>query len=157
MMPFVNNLIQYDEYLVDRYIDDMVDMSKYIDTNFVLEVPVVITKLTHHLLSDFINHHLHKEFMLGKEDLNKSGVYVIKNLTDGRFYVGQSIHVYDRIMQHFSGSDYKDMNAELYSGGQVFAVNFIYCESKDLNRLEREYIKKYDAVENGYNGNYGYK
>ena len=78
-------------------------------------------------------------------------------------YVGQSKDVYKRIKQHFHGTvpknvifaeDYYLSNIE--NKEKLFEIKIIPCETKDeLDKLERELIIEYDALNNGYNGTSG--
>ena len=91
------------------------------------------------------------------------GCYIIKNVENEKCYVGQSKDVYKRIKQHFHGTvpknvifaeDYYLSNIE--NKEKLFEIKIIPCETKDeLDKLERELIIEYDALNNGYNGTSG--
>lgn len=84
------------------------------------------------------------------------GCYILWNISDNRTYVGQSIHVMQRVREHFgtlgtagSADVYRD-----YRSGHVFLVEVISLSStqfSDLNELERIMISYCDGYGSGYN------
>ena len=107
---------------------------------------------------------LKKERVLGEKksiasQWNFSGVYILYNETKNMYYVGQSVKVFDRVNQHFTGKGNGDVYAD-YKYGDKFEISLIGLTESgfdNLNELERYAIKKYDAYANGYNktkGNY---
>lgn len=60
-------------------------------------------------------------------------------------YVGQSIHVYERVRAHFSGKGNGDVYADLRNGRFVY-VSFWLCEPYQLNDLEKQLIRAYRAT-----------
>ena len=94
---------------------------------------------------------------------NKSGdivgVYIIHNESTEQYYVGQSKRVFFRVNQHFTGHGNGDVYAD-YVHGNSFKIQILKLSESgydDLDRLERDMIKKYKAHSIGYNrtsGNY---
>lgn len=86
------------------------------------------------------------------------GIYLITNLVNGKQYVGQSIGIAHRWVQHKnSKEDYPISKAIRKYGKDNFKFEIIEnCLPKDLDEKEKYYIKKYNTViPNGYNITYG--
>ena len=86
------------------------------------------------------------------------GIYLITNLINGKQYVGQSIGIAHRWVQHKnSKEDYPISKAIRKYGKDNFKFEIIEnCLPKDLDKKEKYYIKKYNTViPNGYNITYG--
>ena len=93
------------------------------------------------------------------------GCYLIHNRENDRYYVGQSKDVMKRLKQHFRGTvpnnvifaqDY--YSSEYEHKEDLFEVKIVPCSTKDeLDRKEREYIRRYDANGSGYNSTSGNK
>jgi len=88
------------------------------------------------------------------------GVYIIHNNTKNKYYVGQSKDIFKRVLRdHFSKGTVKNIifAKDWYENDQ-FSWKYIECETKDeLDRLEMDYIQKYNAFESGYNKTGGNK
>lgn len=87
-----------------------------------------------------------------------SGIYYIKNILNGKYYIGQSVNVKKRQYRHFNDlSNNKHNNKHLQNaynkyGPNAFEFRLIKaCKPRYLNRLEKLYIKQYNAYEQGYN------
>lgn len=81
------------------------------------------------------------------------GVYVIHNKTKDIYYVGQAKKLFSRVNQHFTGHGNGDVYAD-YKYGDEFTVKIVRLSRSgydDLDLLEKDLIKKYNAYENGYN------
>ncbi len=81
------------------------------------------------------------------------GVYVLKNQTKSKYYVGQAKKVFFRVNQHFTGHGNGDVYAD-YKYGDSFLIKIVKLSSSgysDLDALERDLIKKYNAYSAGYN------
>lgn len=81
------------------------------------------------------------------------GAYIIYNESKKIYYVGQSIRMLFRINQHFAGYGNGDIYAD-YKYGDQFKIKIIKLaesEYSDLDKLERDLIKKYNAYSLGYN------
>lgn len=92
-----------------------------------------------------------------KYDL-KSGIYQIKCLANNKVYIGQSIDLNNRYIQHISAlrknnhENYKLQKDFNFFKENNFEFNILsVCPQEMLNHLEDFYIKKYDSVINGYN------
>ncbi len=92
------------------------------------------------------------------------GCYIIHNIENDRYYIGQSKDVYKRLSQHFNGMVPNNIIfAEDYyscknSREDLFAVKIIPLKTKDeLDKTERELIARYDAFNSGYNKTAGNK
>ncbi len=75
------------------------------------------------------------------------------------YYVGQAQHMVSRANNHFTGKGNGRVYAD-YDHGDRFTIRFVPLKKsrfKNLNDLERYYIKKYDALEMGYNRTKGNK
>ena len=89
---------------------------------------------------------------------NVTGVYILHNETQDRYYVGQSVKVFNRIIQHFNG---KNGNMDVlmdYLRGDHWNIQIIRLRDTiydNLDDLERYTIALYDAFESGYNGTRG--
>ena len=108
--------------------------------------------------SDFFN--LLKVLNEKKEDFK--GCYVIRNIFNGKSYVGQSKNVIKRLHQHFNydGSCKNSAFYDYYTNpnNNMFEVKFYKCDTKDeLDAMERQLIEEYDSVNNGYNRTAGNK
>lgn len=86
----------------------------------------------------------------------RSGIYFLTRRENGEkyAYIGQAKHILTRLAQHLV--DYKlhiDISLKkhrLYNeeNNKGWDIHFIECEETEMNRLEKEYIKKYQ--DNGY-------
>lgn len=97
---------------------------------------------------------------------NLAGIYIFKNNINGKCYIGQGVSLRKRIKHHFSNLKTKRYDLPLYRAINKYGLhNFTIdiLESfipenisndkliKKLDKLEVEYIKKYDSYNNGYN------
>lgn len=81
------------------------------------------------------------------------GVYILYNKTKSLYYVGQGTKIFDRVNNHFVGRGNGDVYAD-YKYGDEWLISMIALENsgfESLNELERNTIKVYNSVENGYN------
>lgn len=91
------------------------------------------------------------------KEADYSAIYVLKNLTNDFYYVGQSVNVFKRVNQHFSGKGNGNVYAD-YKYGQDFQVNIIPVEKDRLNEIEFNLIKILNANgAKGYNISKGIK
>lgn len=91
------------------------------------------------------------------------GIYKITNKLNGKVYIGQSIHIKTRWIQHITAKD----NILIHKSIQKYgAENFSFevlleCPAEMLNDWERDMIALYDCISpNGYNlteGGKGYQ
>lgn len=94
----------------------------------------------------------------------KSGIYVIKNLYDGKRYIGQSVNIGQRKSVHFKYlRENIHQNNHLQSSYNVYGENnFTFetmelCNKELLNEREIYYIELYNTTDKtqGYNKTYG--
>lgn len=82
---------------------------------------------------------------------NNAGIYVLTRIDGDRrcAYVGQSVHLLDRLASHSMGHEQhidKSLKAhKLYSDTNTIGwqVAFLNCKETELNTLEKMYIDKY--------------
>lgn len=87
------------------------------------------------------------------------GVYIIHNKIKEMYYVGQAKKLFFRVNQHFTGHGNGDIYAD-YKYGDKFEIKIVKLSESgydDLDLLEKDLIKKYDAYESGYNKTHGNK
>jgi group I intron endonuclease len=107
----------------------------------------------------------------GKNDM--IGIYKIENLITGHVYIGQSINIHKRWLEHRSAAFNKNTplyETQLYKAIRKYGIdkfNFSVLEELSeseysttyMNELEKKYITKYNSYKNGYNatpsGEYG--
>lgn len=91
--------------------------------------------------------------------MNKTtGIYIIKNSIDSRVYIGQSINVEKRILEHtYSLHSNKHSNRKLnnfvtkYGFDKISFELLEKCDKQDLNKLEIKWIEFYNSKNNGFN------
>lgn len=98
-----------------------------------------------------------------REDVKMCGIYIIRNLTTNKIYVGQTTDFNKREKSHWkkvAAKDYK-VFSKLYPamkkyGRENFRFEFIEaCEVENLNEREIFWINFYDSFNNGYNATLG--
>lgn len=85
-------------------------------------------------------------------------IYIIKNTINDKVYIGQTLFdVETRWKQHLQEAK-KHTNRHLYNAINYYGEDKFYyeilvkdVEDKDLNDLEKHYIKLYDSFNSGYN------
>lgn len=95
-----------------------------------------------------------------------AGIYSLRNLENGKVYVGKTGACHDRLMTHYySLKRGTHPNKELqkdFDGGDSFEVKILcrfeanYKQHVEECALEAYFILKNEAVENGHNKNYNY-
>lgn len=87
-----------------------------------------------------------------------TGIYAIINQINGKMYIGESTHLENRYVQHFSNlrrkvhCNQKLQNAFNKYGEECFTYKILeQCSDEERFEKEIEYIAKYDTFENGYN------
>lgn len=81
------------------------------------------------------------------------GVYVIFNETKQMYYVGQAKRLFFRVNQHFTGHGNGDVYAD-YKLGDSFKIELVNLADSgysDIDKLEKDLIRKYHAYTSGYN------
>ena len=96
-----------------------------------------------------------------EEETNMCGIYLITNVKTHKVYVGQSVDIQRRWVEHQSRAFNPNNNCyhkPLYAsirkhGLEAFEISILCeCSQEELNDKEREYIKKFNSVvPNGYN------
>lgn len=83
------------------------------------------------------------------------GIYKITNLIDGKAYIGQSLNIEERFVEHrhhHSENAYNIGKAIYKYGKENFSFEVLEeCSPDKLDELEDYYILKYDTINNGYN------
>lgn len=86
------------------------------------------------------------------------GIYKIKNMLNGKIYIGQSKNIHKRwsqhkrLLDHGTHHSYKLQNAWNKYGSESFEFEIIErCDEENLNEIEIAYIKKFNAQKQGYN------
>lgn len=86
-----------------------------------------------------------------------TGIYILENKTEDKFYVGQSISVLKRASKHFTGDGNKGIYED-YKNGDKWTVKMIALSDsgfKSINALEKHFIKYHSSTYNGYNKTIG--
>ena len=87
------------------------------------------------------------------------GIYAITNKKTGKMYIGQSIHIERRFIEHKSGK--KDPTSHIASsirkyGVDAFDFQILHrCSESELDSEERKFIKLYGTYIKGYNHTWG--
>jgi len=89
---------------------------------------------------------------------NCMGIYMIKNITNCKIYIGKSTNIYNRYKSYeWSLRGGKCHNFKLQEDYNEFgSESFIFkiletCDYDSLDILESEYVKKYNSFYEGYN------
>lgn len=88
-----------------------------------------------------------------------AGIYAIINKSNRKMYIGSSTNISKRMSMHKSSFANLTCNKKIEEdilSGNVFYSELLEsvslpCTLKELVKKEREYIKQYDSVNNGYN------
>lgn len=102
---------------------------------------------------------------LNIQDKGKSGIYLIRNLINGKVYIGKAKDIYKRIKDHITSLNTKNLKREnehfINSWHKYNKENFSYCvlqyqPIENLAKLEIFYIDKYESLnpKKGYNKRY---
>lgn len=93
------------------------------------------------------------------EENNFTGIYILHNYNKGMYYVGQSVRVFNRVSNHFTGKGNPDVYFD-YRLGDHFTIKMIPLNGSGFNSLdslERHFIEYYHAFDRGYNKTRGNK
>ena len=86
------------------------------------------------------------------------GIYYLKNLTNGKMYIGQSQDIWKRIQEHFHHHQRPLVDKDLYENKGQFEIGILCrCKPEELDYYERYYINEYDTLNAGYNQTFGGK
>lgn len=83
-----------------------------------------------------------------------TGIYKIENLINGKIYIGQSIHIEKRWIEHCKQSSHSLIGEAIKKyGKENFSFQIIEeCSVDQLDEMEEKYIINYNSlVPNGYN------
>lgn len=86
-----------------------------------------------------------------------TGIYILENKTHDKFYVGQSISLFKRVSNHFTGKGNADIYSD-YMAGDVWSIKLISLSNsgfKSINALEKHFIEYHHSTYNGYNRTIG--
>lgn len=102
------------------------------------------------------------QFYTNNELKNKSGIYQIRNLVNGKLYIGSAVNLYDRKSQHFSDLKYgkhndRFQNSYNFHGKDNFifeVIEFVEDENK-LIECEQYWMDRFEVYkrDKGYNIN----
>lgn len=121
--------------------------------------PDIVNKL---VWNEYVKPYIDDTFRrVGIED--KSGIYKITNLDNGKAYIGKSTDIKKRLADHFKASVGLKSIAWQAVHDEILRTGFwnwtlepiIYCDKDKLNEMEKYYINFFDTVNNGYNKNSG--
>ena len=99
---------------------------------------------------------------------NTAGIYYIKNKLNNKYYIGQSINMYKRLLFHINKSkdtNYQHIHRAISKDGienfEFAIIAYIILDNQNeiknkLDFLEKFYIKKYKCLgKDGYNATVG--
>ena len=86
-----------------------------------------------------------------------TGVYVLHNAENGKSYVGQAKNVAKRIRQHIDGKGCTELYEDFRKGDRIVVCSQSLAKSgyENLDKFEKDMIRKYRAYTEGYNKNSG--
>ena len=106
--------------------------------------------------NEFYNHWIIERGKVGYKYMDTPGCYIIlifdKPVRRNNFhrykevYIGQSIHVMERVRQHFTGHGNGDVYADIKYGKSVY-VRIVPCKKNGLNKMEKNLIRAFHATE----------
>lgn len=136
---FIINLIQIRRLY--KQLDELLSQSNIVDANEFLK------------LRNIRDPQNRRQFLI--TSLDSPGVYILHNLTNNKYYVGQSVTVAKRAYAHLSGKGNGDVYAD-FKYNHNFTVQFVLLENapqniRTLNQLEKHMITRFDAFRRGYN------
>lgn len=93
--------------------------------------------------------------------MKNCNIYIVKNLINDKVYIGQTTCVEQRWKDHKCNALTRNKNSKFYNAIRKYGIENFYIEtletnipSEDIERIETEYIKKFNSVEKGYNSKY---
>ena len=98
-------------------------------------------------------------------DIEPSSVYLIRNLHNGKAYVGMASDAVRRIAGHYyslrkGNHDIRELQMDYDAGNEFEIKTLCFFDKKDHTRktkaLETFFILQCDGVKNGYNTTYNY-
>ena len=95
------------------------------------------------------------EFIINIKPFQKRGVYSISNNIDDRVYIGRTNNFYRRAYQHrekiLKGGGNSKIKAFIEENPDACFIFNVILQTDDIKSKEEEFIKKYKAVECGFN------
>jgi group I intron endonuclease len=98
---------------------------------------------------------------LSTEHKGKTGIYAIRNKSNGKVYIGKALDIYRRVKHHITSlnTKNKDENRHLINSWHKYGKeNFEYfvvefCNTDEISERELHWIKSFDSLnrEKGYN------
>lgn len=131
-------------YKNERHKKAMIKLRKYINNKKSLND------------EDFLT--IYQKYRTHYNDFDLVGCYILHDLTNDKYYVGQSTHVPKRIYDHLNGNSGNPDVYFYYRSGHKFEITMIPLIGTRYLRLddmERDLIKAYDSAKNGYNRSNG--
>ncbi len=98
-----------------------------------------------------------------QRDLEKAGIYVIKNLVNNKIYIGKSINIYERIRQHINLLNKKSLDENRYlinswhkhgrENFQYYVLEYLEKDESLIKERELYWMKELDCTNRkiGYN------
>lgn len=87
--------------------------------------------------------------------MNLCGIYLIKNLSNDKIYIGKSINILKRWEQHIDSARLQKFDYEFYHdliNIQTFSFQILeICSQEELQEKEQYYIDYYQSLYKGYN------
>ena len=84
------------------------------------------------------------------------GIYKILDLTNNQVYIGQSVNIERRFLQHLRKNNIAIDKAIEEKGAQNFSFEVVeQCSKELLNNRQQYWIQYYNSFKNGYNANKG--
>ena len=94
------------------------------------------------------------------QDLNRTRIYIIKNIINNKFYIGScSTQLHKRLNHHINSlqrNDHKNthlQNAFNKYGEDNFIIEILEICDENILAREQFYLDKFDAINKGYNIN----
>jgi group I intron endonuclease len=84
-----------------------------------------------------------------KDNKDKSGIYILYNIINNKFYVGRSINLRKRLMNYYNinylnrevtNGNSRICDALLIYGYINFSLEIEYCDKKSIAEIEQYYI-----------------
>ena len=100
---------------------------------------------------------------VNREDLNKCGIYCIRNLVNNKVYIGKSKNIYNRIAAHINELRRKSKNENRHlinawfkygeNNFDYYVLEYLNLDEDLLRDRELYWIQKYNSTERKYGYN----
>lgn len=120
-------------------------LNRILDTNKNVRIEEFL-KMYDLRMYDISNKQSDIKFM---KNVDFEGVYILKNNTQNKCYVGKASKVFRKIERHFTGYGNEDIFTEWKSGNKFF-VNIIRFENsgyENIDKLEHDIREEYNAFD----------